>query len=235
MSTAPAVVADRVALAAAPTAPTGRVATSTARRPSVRARLIPAIGEGWAAGRSAVTDADMTQVHDTQPGNPSRTKGATGPGPKGSGMWIRHTWLAVVSIEQMFYPDRSDGRTDATSGAVRRAALPLELLVPRRCVRCGPAGGAGGRARPDRPRGDGPSRPVRCRPLRGRGRGGRDPAGDRRRGRAHRSGGPRSGWVRRAGPASSSAGRESARDAGRVGPGRERRGGRRGPTGPSPA
>ena len=71
------------------------------------------------------------------------------------------------------------------TGALRRAALPLQLLVPRR--RLAPRG-AGRRGGPARARGAGPHRPrrlLRRRPLRRGGPGGRAADGVRRRAHAH--------------------------------------------------
>ena len=71
--------------------------------------------------------------------------------------------------------------TAAGHGAVRRAALPFELLVPRRCVA---PRGAGHRSGPARARGAGDHRPqrlLRGRPLRRGGQGGRPPDRVRRR------------------------------------------------------
>ena len=79
-------------------------------------------------------------------------------------------------------PTASTARAPAV-GAVRRAALPLQLLVPRRCLA---PRGAGHRGRPARARGAGPHRPqrvLRRRALRRGGPGGR-PA-DRVRRRDH--------------------------------------------------
>ena len=76
-------------------------------------------------------------------------------------------------------PSASSGR--AAVGALRRAALPLELQLPRRRL---PPRGAGRGGGPARPRGPGPHRPrrlLRRRPLRRGGPGRRPAHGLRRR------------------------------------------------------
>ena len=101
------------------------------------------------------------------PGSPSWNAGGDGPA------WSRR--------RQPF--EASHHAASPGCGALRRAALPLQLLVPRR--RLAPRG-AGRRGRPPRPRGARPHRPrrlLRRRPLRRGGPGGR--AADRVRHRDH--------------------------------------------------
>ena len=105
------------------------------------------------------------------PGSPSWNAGGDGPA------WSRR--------RQPF--DRPTASSGATGGsrALRRAALPLQLLVPRR--RVAPRG-AGHRGGPPRARGARPHRPrrlLRRRPLRRGGPGGRDADGVRHRDHAH--------------------------------------------------
>ena len=75
-----------------------------------------------------------------------------------------------------------------STGSVRRAPLPLQLLVPRRCLGARRAGRAGGRARAVRPGGHRPPGPLRRGPVRRPRRRRRHPAGHRHGDRAARRG-----------------------------------------------
>ena len=135
--------------------------TPTKRRPSVTAMH----------GDSCIAQADVPR--DT-------------PGP-----------IAVWRIEHMFVYGRSPVGRGAWSrgcrsgrGGIRRAALPFELLVPRRCE---PSRGAGRGSGAARARGAGDHRPrrfLRRRPLRGGGPRGRSPDRLRRRADARRDRAP---------------------------------------------
>ena len=117
--------------------------------------------------RCRATGRDATGA---PPGSPSWNAGGDGPA------WSRKRQPFEAPAD-LAPTDRHGG------GAVRRAALPLQLLVPRRRLA---SRGAGRRGGPARPRGAGDHRPrrlLRRRPLR-RGGPGRRPA-DRVRHRAH--------------------------------------------------
>ena len=127
--------------------------------------------EAALSGRARARDDDAMGLgrDGRAPGSPSWNAGGDGPA------WSRK--------RQPFEPPADAGRAAAGTVALRRAALPLQLLLPRR--RVAPRG-AGRGGRPARPRGAGAHRPrrlLRRGPLRRGGPGGR-PA-DRVRRRAH--------------------------------------------------